>query len=127
LKSLKNILELWLFLFSKYVTHYWRLESQFISIYESFRLEEKLKEILLSNIKRVIQCGLTSYSMNECINNQKCLYMLCTDEEAFFCGMANADLNQTMNVLARNFFNIFKIVHLPYSAKINKKPGSFSK
>jgi hypothetical protein len=46
---------------------------------------------------------------------KSCLFVIRTDDEAYYCGMGNADPNSTMNVLARNFYNIFKMVYLPYS------------
>jgi hypothetical protein len=48
-------------------------------------------------------------------NAKSCLFVIRTDEEAYYCGMDNTDPNSTMNVLARNFYNIFKMVYLPYS------------
>lgn len=101
------------------ITHYWKLDSKSIIIYDSYRLEKEIKQIPLESIKKANLCGLsisqaTSSKDEHFINEQKCLFVLVTESEVFYCGMGNADQNSTMNVLARNFYNIFKMVYLPY-------------
>ena len=96
------------------VTNYWRLDSQFINIYNSYRLEKHLKEIPLATIKTANICGMNPHIIEEFINDQKCLFTLVTDDETYYCGMDGSDSSNTMNVLARNFYNIFKMAYLPY-------------
>lgn len=108
------------------ITHYWKLDSQSVAIYDSYRLEKKLKEIALGSIKRAFLCGVNmdassptdSYSSNASTHSfiHNCLFVIRTEDEAFYCGMGNADPNSPMNVLARNFYNIFKMVYLPYAS-----------
>lgn len=109
------------FYYFKCATHYWKLDSQSITIYDSYRLEKKLQEILLTDIKKANLCGLSMNSKDELINGQKCLFILSTMYEVYYCGMGNADQNSTMNVLARNFYNIFKMVFLPYANRNGSK------
>jgi hypothetical protein len=94
------------------MTHYWKLDSNSIVIYDSYRLEKKIKEIPLVNIRRAYLCGVNMDP--EQINTKNSLFIIRTETECLFCGTANADQNSTMNVLARNFYNIFKMVYLPY-------------
>ena len=65
-------------------------------------------------------CGLRPDATEEFINGQKCLFMLITDNDTYYCGMDSADTNNTMNVLARNFYNIFKMAYLPYGNRQSK-------
>jgi hypothetical protein len=96
-------------------THYWRLDATSITIYDSYRLKTELKKLLLVDIRRANLCGISAINnYEELSNEQKCLFILTTEHEIFYCGMGNTDQNSTMNVLARNFYNIFKMVFLPY-------------
>jgi len=94
-------------------THYWKLDSTSISIFISYKLEKKLREIPLDSI---VNASLSGMSLNreDSGDSNKCLFILKTDNEIFYCGNGKEDQNSTMNVLARNFFNIFKMVYLPY-------------
>ena len=75
-----------------------------------------LKEIPLMSIKKAIQCGLNMSGETESLSGQKCLFLLKTEAETYFCGM-DAEIQNSMNVLARNFYNIFKMAYLPYGSK----------
>ncbi len=99
------------------MTHYWKLDSKSITIYDSYRLERLIQEIPLNVIKKASLCGLNMSNREDFINDQKCLFTLKTDIEVYYCGMGSSDPNVTMNVLARNFYNIFKMVYLPYSSR----------
>ncbi len=94
-------------------THYWKLDSTSINIFISYKLERKLKEIPLNSIVNVVLTGM-NLSREDSGDENKCLFMLKTENEIFYCGNGKEDQNSTMNVLARNFFNIFKMVYLPY-------------
>lgn len=96
------------------VTNYWRLDSQAINIYDSYRLEKHLKELPLASIRTANICGMNPQIIEEFVNDQKCLFTLVTDDETYYCGMDSSDSSNTMNVLARNFYNIFKMAYLPY-------------
>ena len=98
----------------EFLTHYWKLDSTSIAIYDSYRLEKKLMEIELTSVRRAYLCGVSMLDPENANNVKNCLFVIRTDTEAFYCGMGNADPNSTMNVLARNFYNIFKMVYLPY-------------
>lgn len=98
------------------------MDTKSIKIYNSYRLEKILKEIPLETIKNAKLNGLNSKEEN-CINDQKCLYVLVASEEQYYCGMGNSDPNSAMNVLARNFFNIFKMVYLPFMGHQGKRPS----
>lgn len=104
----------------KVVTYYWRLDSQAINIFNSYRLEKNLKNIPLSSIKKALICGLRPDSVEEFINGQKCLFMLITENDTYYCGMDGSETQNTMNVLARNFYNIFKMAYLPYGNRQSK-------
>ncbi len=96
------------------------MDTASIIIHDTSRLENKLKEIPLNTIKNSSLCGLDIQNKDDIINDQKCLYILRTDNEVYYCGIGSQDQNSPMNVLARNFYNIFKMVFLPY---INKNGG----
>jgi hypothetical protein len=114
------------------------LDSTSIKIYNSYRLERFLNEIRLEDIVKVTLCGInettttttepsTSYhyrSKNSSKDTKdkkgyRCLFILQTEDISYYCGIGGADHNNTMNVLARNFYNIFKMVYLPYANKYN--------
>lgn len=113
------------------MTHYWKLDSSCITIYDSYRLEKVIRQILLTDIRKANLYGLSAFGSSkdaaaaavaaENANEQKCLFMITTDKEIYYCGMDNADQNSTMNVLARNFYNIFKMVFLPYCNRNGSK------
>jgi hypothetical protein len=95
-------------------------------VYDSFRSETLIKEIHLVSIKNAKMCELNggpteieplTLANSQYINNQKCLFKLVTDDEVYFCGMDASDTKNTMNVLAKNFFNIFKMVYFPHEKK----------
>ena len=88
------------------------MDSQSIKIYDSYKLEKKLAEINLANIEKASLCGI--YSNDVFINDQKSLFILRTTEAVYYGGMGNTDHGNTMNNLARNFYNIFKMVYMPY-------------
>ena len=112
----------WSLLKFKFVTHYWKLDSQTIKIYDTYRLEKKLMEVQLANVEKASLCGINSN--DDYINDQKCLFILRTAEVIFYCGLGNTDQNNTMNQLARNFYNIFKMVYLPYGHRHGKNSTS---
>ena len=94
------------------MTHYWKLDSQSIKIYESYRAENHLTEIQLADIEKASLCGI--YSNDVFLNDQKSVFIIRTSEAVYYGGIVNTDQNQSMNQLARNFYNIFKMVYLPY-------------
>ncbi len=96
-----------------FLTHYWKLDSSSINIFISYKMEKKLKEIPLNSIVNVSLTGI-NLNREDSGDANKCLFMLKTENEVFYCGNGKEDQNSTMNVLARNFFNIFKMVYLPY-------------
>jgi len=96
------------------VTNYWRLDSVAINIYDSYRLEKHIEEIPLLSIKKANICGMNPDTIEEFINDQKCLFTLVTESKTYYCGMDGSESSNTMNVLARNFYNIFKMAYLPY-------------
>jgi hypothetical protein len=59
-------------------------------------LEKKLKEINLSEIRKATLCGLSINSKEDYLNDQKCLFILWTENESFFCGVDNMEQNNRM-------------------------------
>ena len=102
---------------TEFTTHYWKLDAKSINIYDSYRLEKKLKTIELENIKKANLCGVLPNAKDECINDQKCLFILRTDNDDYYCGLGGTNSNSTMNILASNFYNMFKMVFLPYGGR----------
>jgi serine/threonine protein kinase len=51
--------------------------------------------------------------------------MLKTDKETYYCGNRDEDENAPLNVLARTFYNIFKMVYMPYNANNRLKVKKF--
>lgn len=62
-------------------------------IYDTYRLEKKLKEIPLSEIRKATLCGVNINLKDDYLNDQKCLFILWTETEAFFCGVDNMEQN----------------------------------
>ncbi len=89
------------------MTHYWQLDSQTIHVYDTYKLENKLFEIQLNSIEKAM--------LSDSKQKIKCLFYMQTDKIIYYCGLDNSNPNDTMNQLARNFFNIFKMVYLPYA------------
>lgn len=102
---------------TEFTTHYWKLDAKSINIYDSYRLEKKLKTIELENIKKANLCGVLPNAKDECINDQKCLFIIRTDNDDYYCGLGGNNSNSTMNILASNFYNMFKMVFLPYGGR----------
>jgi hypothetical protein len=94
-------------------TLFWILDSTSINIFNSYKLERKLKEIPLYSIVSAVLTGMDSVR-EDSVDEKKCLFMLKTVNEIFYCGNGKEDRNSKDNVRARNFFNIFKMVYLPY-------------
>ena len=76
------------------------------------KIERKIKEIPLNSIVKVVQSGMDA---TENHNSIKYLFLIKTDEEVYYCGNGNESEDSPMNTLARQFYNIFKMVYLPYS------------
>ena len=93
--------------------HFWILDSISINIFTSYKLEKKLKEIPLYSIVGAVLTGM-DLVREDSVDEKKCLFMLKTVNEIFYCGNGKEDRNSNDNVRARNFFNIFKMVYLPY-------------
>ena len=113
----------------QFIYHIWQLYADCIKIYEKepFKPERKIKEIPLSSIVKVKQAGLDD---TDTIQDSKMplryLFLLETNEnEIYFCGKGkineNDSINKSKNELVRRFFDMFKMVYLPYENKsINK-------
>ena len=97
----------------QFVTHYWKLDSACIYVFSSYKLEKRLKEIPIGSIVKATLSGV-NIVREDAVNDRKCLFVLRTENEIYYCGKGNEDPNTAMNVLARNFYNVFKMVHLPY-------------
>ena len=99
------------------VTHYWQLDSQKIHVYESNQLKTKLNEIMLNTIQRAILLDVSISAQFKDFKKpkSKCLFCLKTVNLIYNCGVDSQNPNCTENLLARNFYNIFKMVFLPYS------------
>ena len=102
------------------VTHYWQLDSQKILVYENNQLNNKLFEIMLSSIQRAILLDVSHSIQFKDFKKpkSKCLFCLKTVNLVYNCGIDPQNPYCTENQLARNFYNIFKMVHLPYSKGI---------
>jgi hypothetical protein len=109
----------------QFVIYYWKLDSQSIVVYDTYKMENQLKLIMLESIKSATLCSVNrSYSDNQ-YYSQKCIFMLKTDKETYYCGNRDEDENAPLNVLARTFYNIFKMVYMPYNANNRLKVKKF--
>ena len=106
----------------RFQTHYWKLDSSCIYVFTSNKLEKRLKEIAIGSIVKATLSGVNKLR-DDAANERKCLFVLRTENEIYYCGKGNEDHNTVMNVQARNFYNVFKMVHLPYgnNNKCNKR------
>jgi hypothetical protein len=109
----------------QFVTHYWKLDSQSIIVYETYKMENQLKLIPLENIKNATLCSINKNNNDNQYYSQKCIFLLKTDKETYYCGTREHDENAPLNVLARTFYNIFKMVHMPYNANNRLKVNNF--
>ena len=102
----------------KVVTRYWKLNSKSIHIYKTYREETSLETIALADIKKVNLCGTESSVEEDYINSQKCFLTLTTDINKYYCGLDRENNEEnTMNILAGNFFNMFKMAYIPFEDK----------
>ncbi len=69
------------------------MDSKSILIFDTYRLEKKLNELNLSDIRKATLCGLNINSKDDYLNDQKCLFILWTDNQSFFCGIDNSEQN----------------------------------
>jgi hypothetical protein len=99
------------------VTHYWQLDNQKIYVFENYQLKNKLFEIMLNKIQRAILLDVNQTIQFKDFKKpkKKCLFCLKTDGVIYNCGVDSQDPACAVNQLARNFYNIFKMVFLPYS------------
>ena len=102
----------------QFKTNIWQLYADSIKIYEKDPYgPEIIKEILLSSIVKVKQTGLDAKDIKQ-DHDLKYLFLLETNEnEIYFCGDRNREINDSMNELVRRFFDMFKMVYLPYENK----------
>lgn len=103
----------------KFKTNYWKLDAQSLTIYDSAKQEVKLKEIQIDQIKSASSADLD----DKFINDQKCLFIIKTNDETFFCGDGSMALYSSVNSAVRNFHNLLKMALLPFS---NRKLGKTS-
>ncbi len=97
------------------MTRYWKLDSSSVHIFKSYREENSEDSFTLASVKSVNLCETDSSSPEDYINGQKCFFTLTTDVEKFYCGLERENNEKnTMNVLAGNFFNMFKIAYIPF-------------
>lgn len=102
--------------FPELVAHYWKLDSESISIFvkDINNIEKKKHEIQLNSIVKVKQSGI---DVEECKASFKYLFLLETNDDIFFCGDGNHNEETLMNTVAKQFFNIFKMVYLPFGGR----------
>lgn len=102
--------------YQTFVTHYWKLTSLSINVFfkDLNQIEKKIKDIPLSSIVKVAQSGINADEFRAPV---KFLFVLKTDDEIYFCGDGAQNENSPMNSLARQFFDLFKMVYLPYGNK----------
>jgi len=102
--------------YQQFVTHYWKLSSLSIAVFikDLNKNEKKLKDIPLISIVKVAQSGINADEFRAPV---RFLFVLKTDEEIYFCGDGNQSENSPMNSLAKQFYDIFKMVYLPYENK----------
>ena len=79
--------------------------------------------IQLSDIKNANVCGLLNGKNDQFINDQKCYFTLETSDDKYYCGLDYSDVGSTMNILAGNFFNMFKMAFIPFQNISKKKIG----
>ena len=101
----------------KFKTNYWKLDAKSLTIYDSAKQEVKLKEIEIDQIKSASSADLDGQLI---INDQKCLVIIKTNDETFFCGDGSMALYSSVNSAVRNFHNLLKMALLPFG---NRKLG----
>ena len=99
--------------YQQHMNHYWKLDSGAIHVYnkDMNKAEKKLYEIPLISISKVAQSGINTEEIRAPV---KYLFLLKTDNEIYFCGDGTQMDETPMNALAKQFYNIFKLVYLPY-------------
>ena len=56
----------------------------------------------------------------------KCLFIIRVDNgQIYYCGNGNDNENTFENTMARSFFNMFKIVYLPFGFSIATSGGKY--
>lgn len=99
-------------------THYWRLDDKKINIFPNSGTNEKLCEVELNKIEIIVNCDTIPFRNSVKKLDRECLFYFKTNLKTYFCGM-NTDPHIGMNVVAKNFFNIFKMAHLPFNRNRN--------
>lgn len=93
--------------------HYWILTANKLTIHKSDRSKNiSLDEIDLASVKSSNLCGVDS--KEKYFKKQKCYFKIETDRDIYYGGVDPNLTTDSMNVLASNFYNMFKIVYLPY-------------
>ena len=93
------------------------MNYQSITIYNSPKQEVKLEEIQIDQIKSASSID----SNDQFINDQKCIFIIVTNKDSYFCGDGNLSMYSSGNIAVRNFHNLLKMVLLPVG---NKKLGN---
>jgi len=102
--------------YPQFIIHFWKLDSDSIKILVkdmNNKSEKKIKEIPLNSIIKVRQSGI---DVDE-FKTLKHLFSLETNDDVYFCGDGKQSENSAMNSIAKQFFNIFKMVYLPYTSR----------
>ena len=94
--------------------HYWQLDSQRIHVYESILHKNKLFEIMLNSIQRVILLNVNQNAKEIKYPKENCLFCLKTNTILYSCGIYDHEDSNLIHD-GKNFYNIFKYVFLPYS------------
>ncbi len=105
----------------KVSTRYWKLNAETLSMFKSYNETSPLFSLPLSAFTKATMCAINTNDP-DIINGQKCYFKLNTTNNIYFCGLDPALKNNSMNVLAGHFFNMFKMAFLPYRhTDISKK------
>lgn len=95
-------------------THYWTLDNKKINVYETWKLNKKLFDISLESIIRASTWSNSDELRYKKNSEHIPLYYIEIPKCVIFCGLDNVP-SHPLNQTTRNFYNIFKIVFLPYN------------
>lgn len=104
----------------KYSTHFWKLESQIIKVFQTSRMEKQLFEIPLEAIdliKQNLNNVVTYRTTNILQNNSDYVFLIQTNGFTYYCGLNYSTLRDN----AQCFYNMLKMVYLPFVKGFIKK------
>lgn len=90
---------------TKTKNEYWKLQNESIQTYANHRMNQHLFQIKLRDIMRIEYAEPSDQHA----------FTIKTLSKSYFCGFS-MKINMRMYLMAKSFYNILKIVHLPFSS-----------